>query len=158
MSGDERHCVLHTHSRYGTAVSMQKHGLLPVSQKALTIMGFVGYHDFEGPAVDAGEQPRIVKDIEGKSILILRNHGLLSVGKTVGEAFVYIYRIETACRHQIDAMTGGAELQQISEATQQKSIDMGLNMYSEGGFLEAGKEWPMLLRQLERAGMDNYMR
>ena len=55
-------------------------------------------------------------------------------------------------------MTGGAELQQISEATQQKSIDMGLNMYSEGGFLEAGKEWPMLLRQLERAGMDNYMR
>ena len=56
MSGDERHCVLHTHSRYGTAVSMQKHGLLPVSQKALTIMGFVGYHDFEGPAVDAGEQ------------------------------------------------------------------------------------------------------
>ena len=59
---------------------------------------------------------------------------------------------------KIDAMTGGAELQQISEATQQKSIDMGLNMYSEGGFLEAGKEWPMLLRQLERAGMDDYMR
>ena len=116
MSGDDRHCVLHTHSRYGTAVAMQKNGLLPVSQKALTIMGWVGYHDFEGPAVDESEQPRIVKDIEGKSILILRNHGLLSVGKTVGEAFVYIYRIETACRHQIDAMSGGAELQTISPA------------------------------------------
>lgn len=158
MSGDERHCVLHTHSRYGTAVSMQKHGLLPVSQKALTIMGWVGYHDFEGPAVDESEQPRIVRDIEGKSILILRNHGLLSVGKTVGEAFVFIYRTETACRHQIDAMSGGSELQQVSEAAQQKSIDMGLKMYGEGGFIEAGKEWPMLLRQLERAGMDDYAR
>jgi len=158
MSGDDRHCVLHTHSRYGTAVSMQKHGLLPNSQKALTIMGWVGYHDFEGPAVDESEQPRIVSDIEGKSILILRNHGLLSVGKTVGEAFVLLYRIETACRHQIDAMSGGAELQAISPETQQKSIDMGLRMYGEGGFIEAGKEWPMLLRQLERAGMDDYAR
>jgi ribulose-5-phosphate 4-epimerase/fuculose-1-phosphate aldolase len=158
MSGDERHCVLHTHSRYGTAVAMQKHGLLPVSQKALTIMGWVGYHDFEGPAVDLDEQPRIVQDIEGKTILILRNHGLLSVGRTVGEAFVWIYRIETACRHQIDAMTGGAELQQLSDATQQKSVDMGLKMYGPGGFIEAGKEWPMLLRQLERSGMDDYAR
>jgi len=158
MSGDERHCVMHTHSRYGTAVAMQKHGLLPSSQKALTIMGWVGYHDFEGPAVDADEQPRIVNDIEGKSILILRNHGLLSVGRTVGEAFVFIYRIETACRHQIDAMSGGSALQPISEAAQQKSIDMGLKMYGQGGFIEAGKEWPMLLRQLERAGMDDYAR
>ena len=90
--------------------------------------------------------------------LILRNHGLLSVGKTVGEAFVFIYRIETACRHQIDAMSGGAELQDISAATQQKSIDMGLSMYGPGGFIEVGKEWPMLLRQLERAGMDDYAR
>ncbi|MBO89119.1 MAG: hypothetical protein CMP14_06315, partial [Rickettsiales bacterium] len=96
--------------------------------------------------------------IEGKSILILRNHGLLSVAKTVGEAFVFLYRIETACRHQIDAMTGGAELQQISEVTQQKSIEMGLSMYGPGGFIEAGMEWPMLLRQLERAGLDDYMR
>ncbi|MEL0113054.1 MAG: hypothetical protein VW835_15090, partial [Rickettsiales bacterium] len=69
-----------------------------------------------------------------------------------------LYRIETACRHQIDAMTGGAELQPISAATQQKSIDMGLSMYGPGGFIEAGKEWPMLLRQLERAGMDDYAR
>lgn len=158
MSGDERHCVIHTHSRYGTAVAMQKHGLLPASQKALTVMGWVGYHDFEGPAIDAGEQPRIVQDIEGKNILILRNHGLLSVGETVGEAFVWIYRIETACRHQIDAMSGGSELQPISEAAQKKSIKTGLKMYDKGGFIEVGREWPMLLRQLERAGMDNYAR
>ena len=158
MSGDERHCVMHTHSRYGTAVAMQKHGLLPSSQKALTVMGWIGYHDFEGPAIDADEQPRIVKDIEGKKILVLRNHGLLSVGETVGEAFVWIYRIETACRHQIDAMTGGSELQAISEATQKKSIEIGLKMYDKGGFIEVGREWPMLLRQLERAGMNDYAR
>ncbi len=158
MSGDERHCVMHTHSRYGTAVAMQKHGLLPSSQKALTVMGWIGYHDFEGPAIDADEQPRIVKDIEGKKILVLRNHGLLSVGETVGEAFVWIYRIETACRHQIDAMTGGTELQPISEATQRKSIEIGLKMYDKGGFIEVGREWPMLLRQLKRAGMDDYAR
>ncbi len=158
MSGDERHCVIHTHSRYGTAVAMQKQGLLPVSQKALTVMGWVGYHDFEGPALEEGEQPRIVRDIEGKKILILRNHGLLSVGETVGEAFVWIYRIETACRHQIDALAGGAELQPVSEAAQQKSIRTGLGMYAKGGFLEVGREWPMLLRQLERAGMDDYAR
>ncbi len=158
MSGDARHCVMHTHSRYGTAVAMQKHGLLPSSQKALTVMGWIGYHDFEGPAIDADEQPRIVKDIEGKKILILRNHGLLSVGETVGEAFVWIYRIETACRHQIDAMTGGSELQAISEATQKKSIEIGLKMYDKGGFIEVGREWPMLLRQLERAGMNDYAR
>ena len=156
MSGDDRHCVLHTHSRYGAAVSMQKDGLLPVSQKALTIMGWIGYHDFEGPAVDADEQPRIVRDIEGKTILILRNHGLLSVGKTVGEAFVFLYRIETACRHQIDAMSGGSELQKISAETQKTSIAMGQDMYGPGGFIEAGKEWPMLLRQLKRVGMDDY--
>ena len=149
---------MHTHSRYGTAVAMQKHGLLPSSQKALTVMGWVGYHDFEGPAIDAGEQPRIVSDIEGKKILILRNHGLLSVGETVGEAFVWIYRIETACRHQIDAMSGGSALQPISEAAQQKSIEIGLKMYGKGGFIEVGREWPMLLRQLERAGMDDYAR
>jgi ribulose-5-phosphate 4-epimerase/fuculose-1-phosphate aldolase len=155
---DDVNCVIHLHTDAGQAVSAQKAGLLPLTQTAMFLDGEVGYHDFEGPALDADEQPRIVRDIEGKKILILRNHGLLSVGETVGEAFVWIYRIETACRHQIDAMTGGAELQQISEATQQKSIQTGLDMYGKGGFLEVGREWPMLLRQLERASMDDYAR
>mgnify|MGYP001198936048 CR=1 FL=1 len=149
-------CVIHTHSRFGTAVAMQKQGLLPASQKALTVMGWVGYHDFEGPALDVDEQPRIVRDLGSKRILILRNHGLLSVGATVGEAFVWIYRIETACRQQIDALTGGVELISLSEETQEKSIRQGLEMYGPGGFIEVGLEWPSLLRQLERAGMDDY--
>ncbi len=158
MSAPDLHCVMHTHSRFGAAVAMQKHGLLPASQKALTVMGWVGYHDFEGPAVDPDEQPRIVRDLADRRILILRNHGLLSVGKTVGEAFVWIYRIETACRLQIDALSGGGDLQPVSEAARQTSIAMGLKMYGPGGFIEVGREWPALLRQLERAGMDDYAR
>jgi len=72
------------------------------------------------------------------------------VGESVGEAFVWMYRIETACRQQIDALSGGSELSPLSKETQQKSIDMGLKMYGKGGFIEVGREWPALLRQLER--------
>ena len=150
MGVPKAHCILHTHSRFGTAVAMQKHGLLPSSQKALTVMGWVGYHDFEGPALNADERPRIVSDLGDRRILILRNHGLLSVGETIGEAFVWMYRIETACRMQIDAMSGGSELYPLSEETQHHSIQTGLKMYGKGGFIEAGLEWPALLRQLER--------
>jgi len=149
-------CIIHTHSRFGTAVAMQQQGLLPASQKALTVMGWVGYHDFEGPALDAGERPRIVADLGERSILILRNHGLLTVGETVGEAFVWMYRIETACRQQIDALSGGSALAPLSAATQQRSIDLGLKMYGKDGFLQVGREWPALLRQLERNGGAGY--
>lgn len=156
MGVPNAHCVLHTHSRFGTAVAMQKHGLLPSSQKALTVMGWVGYHDFEGPALNADERPRIVSDLGDRRILILRNHGLLSVGETIGEAFVWMYRIETACRMQIDAMSGGSELSPLSEETQRHSIQTGLTMYGKGGFIEVGLEWPALLRQLERIDGTGY--
>lgn len=150
------HYVMHTHSRYGTAVSMQKHGLLPNSQKALTILGWTAYHDYEGTATETDERPRIVRDLGDMRLLILRNHGLLSVGETMGEAFVWIYRLETACRHQIDALAGGAELQPLSAATRERTIAQGRRMYGPGGFIEVGKEWPALLRQLDRAGMSDY--
>jgi len=152
----EASCIIHTHSRFGTAVSMQKQGLLPASQKALTVMGWVGYHDFEGAALDTGERPRIVRDLGEKKILILRNHGLLCTGRTVGEAFVWTYRIETACRQQIDALAGGAVLQPLSQETQRRTIEQGLKMYGPGGFIEVGLEWPALLRQLERMDGTGY--
>ncbi len=158
LSDERHHCVLHTHSRFGTAVSMQRQGLLPASQKALTISGWLGYHDFEGPALDAGEQPRIVSDLGENRILILRNHGLLTVGQTVGEAFVWMYRIETACRQQIDALAGGSELMPISPQTREKSVRQGRAMYGKGGFIEAGREWPALLRQLDRSGLGDFAR
>ena len=74
----------------------------------------------------------------------------------MGEAFVWVYRIETACKHQIDAMSGGTELQKLSPETQDKTIRQGLKMYGPGGMVEVGKEWPALLRQLDRAGGSDY--
>ena len=156
MSSPDMICVIHTHSQYGTAVAMQKDGLLPASQKALTLMGWLGYHDFEGPALEEDERERIVTDLGDRRILILRNHGLLTVGKTVGEAFVWMYRIETACRLQINALTGGRELNPISPAARERSSKTGLKMYAPGGFIEVGREWPALLRQLGRAGGSDY--
>lgn len=156
MQVADANCIVHTHSRFGTAVAMQKHGLLPASQKALTLMGWIAYHDFEGAALDTEEQPRIVRDLGDRKIMILRNHGLLTVGKTMGEAFVWMYRIETACRMQIDALAGGSELNPISKATQERTIEQGLKMYAPGGFIEAGLEWPALIRQLERTSGRGY--
>ncbi len=156
MAVPDANCIIHTHSRFGTAVATQKSGLLPSTQKALTLLGWIGYHDFEGAALDMDERPRIVSDLADRKILILRNHGLLAVGKTVGEAFVWMYRIETACRIQIDALSGGSELNPISESTQEHTIAQGLKMYGEGGFIQAGREWPMLVRQLERLDGKNY--
>lgn len=156
MAVPNANCVIHTHSRYGTAVAMQKNGLLPVSQKALTLGAFVAYHDFEGAALDQNEQPRIVGDLGDKNILILRNHGLLTVGETVGEAFVWTYRIETACRMQVDAMSGGAELQTLSPETQAHTVDQGRKMYGPDGFIRPGLEWPALVRQLERIDGSSY--
>jgi ribulose-5-phosphate 4-epimerase/fuculose-1-phosphate aldolase len=156
MSVADANCIIHTHSRFGTAVAMQKHGLLPASQKALTLLGWLAYHDFEGAVLDTDERPRIVGDLGEKKLMILRNHGLLSVGKSVGEAFVWMYRLETACRMQIDALSGGAELNPVSEATRQRTIAQGLEMYASGGFIETGREWPALIRQLERIDGTGY--
>lgn len=156
MAVADANCIIHTHGRFGTAVAMQKHGLLPVSQKALTLTGWLAYHDFEGAALDTDERPRIVGDLGEKKLMILRNHGLLSVGKTMGEAFVWMYRLETACRMQIDALSAGAELNPISKATQERTIAQGLKMYGPGGFIEAGLEWPALIRQLERVDGTGY--
>ena len=74
----------------------------------------------------------------------------------MGEAFVWIYPLEIACHHQIDALAGGAELQPISPETQERAVEQGLRMYGPGGFIEADREWPALLRQIGRAGMDDY--
>ena len=156
MAVPDANCIIHTHSRFGTAVATQKNGLLPASQKALTLMGWVGYHDFEGAALDLDERPRIVSDLGDKKVLILRNHGLMTVGKTIGEAFVWMYRIETACRIQIDALSGGSELSPVSESTQDHTIAQGLTMYGQGGFIQPGREWPTLVRQLERLDGSGY--
>lgn len=151
MGRPDVHCVLHTHTRAGNAVAMQAEGLLPLSQKALIILSFLRYHDYEGIAVNMEERERLVRDLgEHGRVMILRNHGLLSVGGSVAEAFVWMHRLEAACQYQVDGLAGGRPLHFPSEGVQQHSIEQGRATLGPNGFARTGFEWPALLRKLER--------
>ena len=117
--------------------------------------GDVTYHDFEGPALDPDEQQRLVADLGDKRITLLRNHGTLTAGRTVAEAFLLIYRIERACRMQIAAQSGGQPLKSLPQAVIDKSIETGKRIFSKGGFSPEGeKEFAALTRKLEREQPD----
>jgi len=148
----EVNCVIHTHTRAGVAVSAQKSGLLPISQHSLRTFGMLTYHDYEGIALEMDERERLAADLGPTSkAMILRNHGLLSVGKTVSEAFEIMYYLDTACQIQVDAIAGGkGELQMISEQTAGKGY---LQFQNEGG-AEIDLCWKALLRMLDRKGID----
>src|ERR1700722_9992912 len=103
-------CVIHTHTRAGMAVSAVKDGLLPISQIALQYYGRLGVHDYEGIALDLDERQRIIRDLGGACGLILRNHGLLTVGRSVAEAFSLMFYLNLACEVQVATLSMGAEL------------------------------------------------
>jgi ribulose-5-phosphate 4-epimerase/fuculose-1-phosphate aldolase len=103
-------CVLHTHTRAGCAVAAQRDGLLPVNQISLEFYDRVGYHDYEGVALNLAEQERLVGDLAQHPAMILRNHGLLTVGETPGEAFLRMYYLNRACEIQTTALAGGVAL------------------------------------------------
>ena len=103
-------CVLHVHSLHGVAVSAQKEGLLPLSQQSILPLSNLAYHDYEGIALNEAEKPRLVDDLGANNFLILRNHGLLTCGKSAAEAFLFMYVLESACRIQILAQSGGGRL------------------------------------------------
>lgn len=140
-------CVMHLHTAHGIAVSAQKHGLLPVSQQSLLPLASLAYHDYEGLALTEEEKPRLVADIGDKKNLILRNHGLLTVGENVPEAFLSMFLLERACEIQILALASNAELVRVPDAiidlvaAQQKVVTIG-----QGAQLV----WPGLLRKLDR--------
>jgi len=116
MARHELACVIHTHTADGIAVACQQDGLLPISQHALRFYNRLGYHDYEGIALDLAERDRLVADLGEHRAMILRNHGLLAAGRTIAEAFVNIYYLERACQSQIKAMSGGARLNLPSPA------------------------------------------
>lgn len=140
-------CVLHTHTRAGIAVSAQERGLLPISQVALFPLASLGYHDYEGVALNPDEKPRLVADLGARTSLILRNHGLLTVGPSIADAFLAMYVLETACQAQLLAQSAGVPLREVDPriqagiAAQAKEVTKGL-----GGKLA----WPALLRKLDR--------
>ena len=151
MSSPDLVCVLHTHTTAGTSVATQKDGLLPINQHALGVLYTTAYHDYEGPATDLDERARIVSDLGDNRILVLRNHGLLTVGKTIGEAFTWMYRIERACRMQLAFQQSGAELHPVSEAVQKIAMERSKLFSSDKGHRPVGKlEWPAMLRKLDR--------
>ncbi|MDP1536812.1 MAG: class II aldolase/adducin family protein [Burkholderiales bacterium] len=143
--------VMHCHTQYGVAVASQKEGLLPLTQMALTALSQVRYHDFEGVAEDLNERERLVKDLGDGGMLILRNHGTLSVGRSIGEMFARMYRLERACKFQITAMTGGAELNRLPDEVVKHTVEQGRFIYGEGGRGAGGKlMWAALLRKLDK--------
>jgi ribulose-5-phosphate 4-epimerase/fuculose-1-phosphate aldolase len=146
-------CVIHLHTHYGIAVSVQADGLLPISQQALLALSSLAYHDYEGLALNEDEKPRLVADLGNKNSLILRNHGLLTVGKTAAEAFLSMYILESACRIQILSQAGGGTLLPVSpEILQRVAAQMGAVTVGQGAQLT----WPGLLRKLDR--MDSSFR
>ena len=140
-------CVLHTHSRAGVGVSAQKGGLLPVSQQSTIILNSLAYHDYEGIALYAEEKPRLQASLGTANNLILRNHGLLTVGRDIPEAFLFMYFLESACRIQIDAQAGG-EVNLIGSAPMEANRN-AMKM-ATGGQSAANLAWPALLRKLDR--------
>ena len=151
----EINCVIHTHTRAGVAVSAMKCGLLPISQHAMRVQQQVTYHDYEGIALDMDERTRMAKDLGKTSkAMILRNHGLLALGATVREAFEMMYYLDCACQIQIDAMAGGLEnVLQMSRS----AADTASEQFDRPDRPSAHKDWPALLRLLERRGI-NYLR
>jgi ribulose-5-phosphate 4-epimerase/fuculose-1-phosphate aldolase len=143
---EDAQCVLHTHTRAGVAVSAQKAGLLPISQQSTTVLPFLAYHDYEGIALRDDEKPRLVADLGTKKALILRNHGLLTVGRSVPDAFLTMYFLESACKIQIDAQRGG-ELTLIDPRILE-GMEQTMKVASAGQ--GPGIAWPALLRKLER--------
>ena len=141
-------CVLHTHTINGVAVSAQRDGLLPISQHASFVLASVGYHDYEGVALRDDEKPRLVADLGDKTSLILRNHGLLTVGPTVAEAFVAMYYLETACAIQVRAQAGGGELISVGKDVLDRVAQLVAAPRPGGG--RGALIWPGLLRRLER--------
>lgn len=139
-------CVIHTHSPAGMAVSALKCGLLPLTQNAMFFAG-IGYHDYEGPAVDLAEQERLVRDLGENSAMILRNHGLLTAGATVCEAFVTMHWLERACQAQLAAMACNTEL----NFPDPKTVALTNDRYRPGQRRKITElEWPALLRMLDR--------
>jgi len=143
---DDAQCVLHTHTRAGVAVSAQKSGVLPISQQSTFVLASLAYHDYEGVALRDDEKPRLQADLGSANFLMLRNHGLLTVGTSIADAFLHMYIFEATCNIQIAAQAGGdltrvdsQIVEGVADSTRTQTGGMG------GAFI-----WPAMLRKLHR--------
>ena len=139
-------CVLHTHTRAGVAVSAQAGGVLPISQQSTFVLASLAYHGYEGVAFRDDEKPRLQADLGSANFLVLRNHGLLTVGKTIADAFLAMYTFESTCQIQISAQAGG-ELTQVNPLIV-KGVAEAMRVQTGG--LGGAFAWPALLRKADR--------
>jgi ribulose-5-phosphate 4-epimerase/fuculose-1-phosphate aldolase len=147
MAREDGHAVMHLHTPAGQAVSAQAEGLMPLTQAAMLVRDDVAYHDYEGIAVDLEERERVVADLGTKNLMLLRNHGTLAVGETIGEAFIRLYTLERACQAQVMALTAGEAINRPPQGSPEVTAQQGA-----GGLPLAGKllAWPALKRKAYR--------
>ncbi|MCX7254811.1 MAG: class II aldolase/adducin family protein [Burkholderiales bacterium] len=139
-------CVIHTHTRAGMAISTMQCGLLPLTQTSMRFVGHIGYHQFQGPAIDLAERASLVNDLGPHDAMILYNHGLLTCGATIEQAFNTMYQLELSCRSQVDAMAARTELMIPADSV----LAHTANLYQPGTRRPYGVlEWPAMLRLLE---------
>jgi ribulose-5-phosphate 4-epimerase/fuculose-1-phosphate aldolase len=144
---EDAHCVLHVHTREGVAVSCQEQGLLPISQISLVATSSIAYHNYEGIALNPAEKARLVADLGHSNFMILRNHGLLTCGRSVAEAFLFMYSLQRACETQLMAQASGAKLIPVPQPV----VD-GFQAMAEAVLRNIGADiaWPGVLRKLDR--------
>jgi len=147
MAREDAHAVIHLHTPHGQAVSAHAEGLLPLTQTAMLVRDEVAYHDYEGVAVDLDERERLVANMGSKGAMLLRNHGTLAVGETVGEAFLRIYFLERACQAQILALSAGESLNNPPQGSPEVTAQQGkMGLKIAAGALA----WPALMRKAYR--------
>ena len=147
MAREDAQAVMHLHTPAGQAVSAHEEGLLPLTQTAMLVRGDLAFHDYEGVATDLDERDRLVADLGDKGGMILRNHGTLAVGGSVGECFVKLYFIERACQAQIMALSAGDRISNPPQGTPELAAEQGTAGLKVAANLLA---WPALLRKAYR--------
>ena len=143
-------CVLHTHTRAGVAVSSQKAGVLPISQQSTFVLASLAYHDYEGVAFRPDEGPRLQADLGRANFLMLRNHGLLTCGASIADAFLAMYTFESACRIQVDALAGQQGMASLTPVNPAILQGVAEAMRVQTGGLGGAFVWPTMLRRLDR--------
>ena len=147
MARDDALAVIHLHTPHGQAVAAHEEGLLPLTQTAMLIRGELAFHDYEGVATDLEERERIVADLGSRNAMLLRNHGTLTTGATVGEAFIRMYFLERACEAQIYALSAGDRVNNPPQGTPEVAAQQGAAGLKIAAQLLA---WPALLRKAYR--------
>lgn len=155
-SRDDAQCVIHTHTRAGCAVAAMRDGLLPIDQMSMEFYGRVAYHDYEGISYDLDERQRLVRDFGDKPVMILRNHGLITVGSTVAQAFLRMYYLEKSCEIQVAALgTGQPLIRPSDEICRHAERQFNAPPATDAAHLvsdpnELNLAWDALVRMLDR--------